>query len=360
MLKEIEEQPKVCQDIIDKRIDSKKKQINFDTLSASFIQKLKKIQRIVFVSCGTAYHASLVARYMMEEVVSIPCEDNVSSEFRYYSDPMLGKNDLVVLISQSGETADTIAALKEAQRRGAQVLAICNVVGSTIAREADAVIYTHAGPEIGVASTKAYVAQLLTLALFTVFLGKLRGALSVKPFNHFLDQFKKIPQHVKTVLGQKDQVNLAAEALKTKKNFLYLARGYNFATALEGALKLKEISYIHAHGYAAGEMKHGPIALVDRKLPIVYITPHSKTYEKMISNIEELKAREGIIVSVATQGDEEVKKRSRFTFSIPKVDEFFSPILTVIPVQLLAYRVAVLNGCDVDQPKNLAKSVTVE
>ena len=280
MLKEIEEQPRVCQDIIDKRIDRKRNRITFDTLSQSFETELVRANRVLFVSCGTAFHASIVGRYLMEEIVKVACEDNVSSEFRYYGDPLLGKKDVVILVSQSGETADTIAALKEAKRRGARVLAICNVVGSTIAREADAVIYTHAGPEIGVASTKAYVAQLVTLSLLAVHMAFLRKTITQKEQLQYLKALCQLPNQVKTALKQAPDIEKAAEALKSKRDFLYLARGFNVATALEGALKLKEISYIHAHGYAAGEMKHGPIALVDKNLPIVCIAPQSRTHEK--------------------------------------------------------------------------------
>jgi len=360
MLKEIYEQPDVSENILQKRIPSDRQGIVFSELTEKMIKQLKTARRLIFVSCGTAYHASIVARYLFEEIAHVACEENVSSEFRYYKDPQLNKEDIVVLISQSGETADTLAALKEAKLRGAKTLAICNVVGSTIAREADAVIYTHAGPEIGVASTKAYVAQLLTLSLLSIYVAQIRRQIDTKAFKTYLKELKLIPKKIQSILDNAKNIEQAAKKLYGLTNFLYLARGFNFANALEGALKLKEISYFHAHGYAAGEMKHGPIALVDNQLPIVCITPKSSTYEKMISNIEELKARDGIIVSIATRNDKCVRKLSGYTFEIPEIAECFSPILTVVPLQLFAYRIAVLNGCDVDQPKNLAKSVTVE
>jgi len=358
MLKEMFEQPEVIQETLNKRIIED--EICFDSITEEIQKRLKDLTRIYIVSCGTAYHAGLAAKYMLEEQARIPVEVNVSSEFRY-SDPILEKNDLVILISQSGETADTLAAMQEAKERGAFTLGVVNVVGSTIAREADAVIYTHAGPEIGVASTKAYIAQLTTLALFSLYLGTLRKTLEENKLKKLMDEIYKLPKAVKKILDkQTESIKACAKALYKKPDFIYLGRRYDFPTALEGSLKFKEITYTHAHGYAAGEMKHGPIALVDDNLPIVCIAPDSKTYEKMLSNIEEVKARSGIIVSVVTEGDVEIKKRSQFSFEVPKTPELFSPILTVIPLQLLAYHVAVLNGRDVDKPRNLAKSVTVE
>ena len=358
MLKEIHEQPRVLQETLEKRIGSSNK-IEFDTINSKIRQSLKSAKKIFVVSCGTAYHAGLVARYMLEEYARIPTEVHVSSEFRY-ADPIVTKGDIVVLITQSGETADTLAALREAKEKGAFTLAIVNVVGSTIAREADAVIYTHAGPEIGVASTKAYIAQLITLALFTINLGIIRRKISVKALRELIREARKLPHQVAQVLKQTQRVRRASEALFKKRNFLYLGRGYNYPTALEGALKLKEITYAHAHGYAAGEMKHGPIALIDSEQPVVCLVPNSKTYAKMISNIEEIHARNVIIISIATKGNHVVERLSRWVFWIPKTLEIFSPILTVVPLQLFAYQVAVLNHRDVDQPRNLAKSVTVE
>lgn len=362
MLKEIYEQPEVVRSTLEARV--KKGKIHFDSLSPKIVRWLKQIDRVHFVSCGTAYHAALVGNYMLGECVRLPAEATVSSEFRY-EDPVVGKNDLVILITQSGETADTLAALREAKQKGALTLAIVNVVGSTIAREADTVIYTHAGPEIGVASTKAYLAQLTVIALFAIFLGQIhpkrKKDFTPAKVKHLLRQLSKLPAQVKETLKAASVIKSCARAIRHQKNFLYLGRGYNFPNALEGALKLKEITYAHAHGYAAGEMKHGPIALVDSSQPVICLCPStSKTYEKMVSNIEEIKARQGIIISVATEGDEHVAQLSQYTFFVPETDEMLSPILTVIPLQLFAYQVAVMNQRDVDQPRNLAKSVTVE
>lgn len=358
MLKEIHEQPRVLEETLRKRIRVSNK-IEFDTINSKARRSLKSAKKIFVVSCGTAYHAGLVARYMFEEYARVPTEVHVSSEFRY-ADPIVTKGDVVLLITQSGETADTLAALREAKNKDAFTLAIVNVVGSTIAREADAVIYTHAGPEIGVASTKAYIAQLITLALFAIDLGVLRKRISANMLRDLIEETKKLSYQAAQVLKQASRIRRASGALFKKRNFLYLGRGYNYPTALEGALKLKEITYAHAHGYAAGEMKHGPIALIDREQPVVCLAPNSKTYAKMISNIEEIQARNGIVVSIATEGDRTVERLSRWVFWIPKALEIFSPILTVVPLQLFAYQIAVLNCRDVDQPRNLAKSVTVE
>ncbi len=358
MLKEIFDQPAVLEETLGKRI--KGSQIVWDTISPVIARKFKNINKIFVVSCGTAFHAGLAGKYMLEEYAKIPVETSVSSEFRY-CDPILSKKDMVILVSQSGETADTLAALQEAKARGAFTLAVVNVVGSTLAREADAVIYTHAGPEIGVASTKAYVAQLINLALFALWLGKLRGRVSSKDFGALIREVQKLPKYVRKFLKEdRPKVEECAAELGSKPNFIYLGRGYNYPTALEGALKFKEITYTHAHGYAAGEMKHGPIALVDENLPIICIAPKSRTYEKMMSNIEEVKARNGIIVSIGTRGDEKLRLKSSYYFEIPSMPEIFTCIMTVIPLQLLAYQVAVINGREVDQPRNLAKSVTVE
>jgi glucosamine--fructose-6-phosphate aminotransferase (isomerizing) len=358
MLKEIYDQPKVLEDTLRSRI-GKDGTINFDTLSSKATSRLKNARKFFIVSCGTAYHAGLVGRYMIEEYARAPVEVQVSSEFRY-CDPILTKDDVVILITQSGETADTLAALREAKEKGAFTLAIVNVVGSTIAREAHSVIYTHAGPEIGVASTKAYSAQLITLALFAVYLGVLKKHILSKQFQDLSAYFLKLPRQVTSILKNSVEVSKAVKVLFRKQNFIYLGRSYNYPNALEGALKLKEITYAHAHGYAAGEMKHGPIALIDKNQPVVCLVPCSKTYEKMVSNIEEIHARRGIIISIATEKDETVSKLSKWVFSVPKTLEFLSPILTVVPLQLFAYKVAVLNKRDVDQPRNLAKSVTVE
>lgn len=358
MLKEIHEQPRVLEETLRNRISAKGK-IRFDTLDSKATERLKRARKIFVVSCGTAYHAGLTARYMIEEYGRIPVEAHVSSEFRY-ADPILTKQDVVILITQSGETADTLAALREAKSKGALTLAIVNVVGSTIAREADNVIYTHAGPEIGVASTKAYLAQLISLALLAIHLGILRKQISSQAVDSLIREARKLPAQAEHILKDSEKIIACAKMLFRKRNFLYLGRGYNYPNALEGALKLKEITYAHAHGYAAGEMKHGPIALIDEHQPVVCLAPFSKTYEKMISNIQEIQARRGIIISIVTKGDKLVPSLSRWIFSVPKTSELFSPILTAIPLQLFAYQVAVLNHRDVDQPRNLAKSVTVE
>ena len=362
MLKEINEQPAVVKSILAAHV--KNGRILFDTINGKFTKRLKRIRKIHFVSCGTAYHAGLVGNYMMGECLDLPVEATVSSEFRY-EDPSVDEKDLVILITQSGETADTLAALREAKAKGALTLAVVNVVGSTIAREADCVIYTHAGPEIGVASTKAYLAQLTVTVLFSLYLAGIHPRRK-KYFSRLkikirLEEMLRLPAQLKETLHQEPAVIRCAKDLYRKKNFLYLGRGYNFPNALEGALKLKEITYAHAHGYPAGEMKHGPIALVDKHQPVICICPRSsKTYEKMLSNIEEIKAREGIIIAIAAKGDKRVAKLSTRVFSVPGTSEMFSPILTAVPLQLFAYHVAVLNDRDVDQPRNLAKSVTVE
>lgn len=358
MLKEMHEQPEVVKNILSKRI-RKEGEIFFDTLSKGFTKQMNSIKQVFMVSCGTAYHAGLVGKIAMEQYARIPCRTRVSSEFRY-SDPIVGEKDLVVLITQSGETADTLAALREAKSKGAMTLAVVNVVGSTIAREADAVIYTHAGPEIGVASTKAYMAQLTTLLLLVFYMAKFHGTIATKDFKNLVKEFKKIPDHCAKVMRESKRFEHCAQKHYTRRNFLYLGRGCNFPTALEGALKLKEISYAHAHGYAAGEMKHGPIALIDHEQPVICIAPDSFTYDKMISNIQEIRARDGIVIAIGTEGRKDLEKVADDFFSIPKVPEILSPLLTIIPLQFFAYKVAVLNGRDVDQPRNLAKSVTVE
>lgn len=362
MLKEINEQPEVVENILEARLEGGR--ISFDSIPSAAMQRLKRIERVHFVSCGTAYHAGLTGTYMMGECLDLPVEATVSSEFRY-EDPAVGKKDLVILITQSGETADTLAALREAKRKGALTLAVVNVVGSTIAREADALIYTHAGPEIGVASTKAYIAQLTVLALFSLFFAKnhpkRKKSFDEKKWKQCLEALPKLAQQIREALKQEPEIKAAAKKLFKKRNFLYLGRGYNYPNALEGALKLKEITYAHAHGYPAGEMKHGPIALIDSEQPVICICPEpSKTYEKMVSNIEEIKARRGIIIGIASQGDKNIPKLAAQTFFVPQSLEFFSPLLTVLPLQLFAYHVAVMNKRDVDQPRNLAKSVTVE
>lgn len=360
MLKEIFEQPDVVEHIVNTRLKDGK--VFIDTLKKpSITKRLKQVKNVHFVSCGTAYHAGIVGSYMLGDTTSIPSVREVSSEFRY-SDPAVDKDSLVILITQSGETADTLAALREAKSKGAFTLGIVNVVGSTIAREADAVIYTHAGPEIGVASTKAYLAQLLALAFFALFMGEIHPKKKLTPnkVKQMIKSLKALPDQIKETLKQEQRINECAKHLYRKQTFLYLGRGFNYPNALEGALKLKEITYSHAHGYPAGEMKHGPIALIDPNQPAICIATKAHTYDKMVSNIEEIRARKGIIISVATKGDRAVSKMSKYIFYVPETDEFLSPVLAAIPLQLFAYRVATLKKRDVDQPRNLAKSVTVE
>lgn len=368
MLKEIFEQAHILDNILDERC--KNNRISFQELGISD-DALKKVKRIAIVACGTAYHAGLTGKYMLEEYGKIPCWVDVSSEFRY-RDPLVDKKTLMIVISQSGETADTLAALREAKRHGAKVLAICNVLGSSIARESDGVIYTHAGPEIAVASTKAYTAQLAIFYLLTLYLAKLRKTVMPAKLKTLLKELRRVPALMEELLIEyKPEYNLlAAYAQGFKKYyhekhnktfFLYLARNINYPNALEGALKLKEIAYISAEGYPAGEMKHGPIALIDENPWVVCIAVKSKTYDKIISNIQEIKARNGIVIAIATEGDKEILHHNiNYLIEIPRVEELFSPLLVAIPLQLLAYYVAQAFGYDIDQPRNLAKSVTVE
>jgi len=322
------------------------------------IDRLVNSKRILISACGTSWHAALVGEYMLEQYARIPVEVEYASEFRYRN-PILSADDSIFFISQSGETADTLAALKEAKSRGALALGICNVVGSTIARESMSGVYIHAGPEIGVASTKAFTAQLVVLALITLLISKRKG-LKASECKKIADALNEIPSKIEQILKLNDEIENLAEEFKDSPNFLYLGRGYNFPAALEGALKLKEISYIHAEGYPAAEMKHGPIALIDENMPVVFIAPKDSTYEKILSNIQEVRARGGRIIAVADNGDGEVDKLVDYTIKIPRTIEMLTPILTSIPLQLLAYHIAVKKGLDVDQPRNLAKSVTVE
>ncbi|MFH1406896.1 MAG: glutamine--fructose-6-phosphate transaminase (isomerizing) [Candidatus Omnitrophota bacterium] len=356
MLKEIHEQPKAISDTLMGRI--KDDCVEFKEIGLSEAQ-LKNIKEIEIISCGTAWHAGLVGRYMLEGFAKIPVEADISSEFRY-RDTIVNKGTLVIAISQSGETADTLAGVRKAHEAGAKVISICNCLGSTLTRESDGLIYTYAGPEIAVASTKAYTAQLTALGLFTIYLGVLRGAINKQAAKKLLDELKHIPFYIEEILKDTTIVSECAKIYHNAKQVLCLGRRYNFPTALEAALKLKEISYINAEGYAAGEMKHGPIALIDENLPVVCIAPESGVYDKMISNIQEVKARRGRVIAIATKGDREIPRHADHTVYIPKTPEIFSPILAIVPLQLLAYHIAVLRGCDVDQPRNLAKSVTVE
>jgi len=358
MLKEINEQPKVLENILAQRIKKENHEVHFEELKIS-PKELAGIKNIVIVACGTAYHAGLCGKYIIEELCSIPVNIDVSSEFRYRG-PLINKGDLVISVSQSGETADTLAAAREAKIKGATTLTFCNVLGSTLVRESDGVIYTHAGPEIGVASTKAFTAQLGTFYLFALYLARLKKTLAREKIKGMLANLEAIPHLQMEVLKKQEMMKAIARRHHHFGSFLFLGRNINYPLALEGALKLKEISYIPAEGYAAGEMKHGPIALIDEYRAVVCIVPESKTYAKMASNIQEIRSRRGIIIAIATEGDDKIKELTREVIYIPKTDELFSPLLAAIPLQLLAYYVATKRGCDVDQPRNLAKSVTVE
>jgi glucosamine--fructose-6-phosphate aminotransferase (isomerizing) len=357
MLKEIYEQPEVMKQATRGRLLPGEGAVKLGGITLSN-RELKQIRRIVITACGTSWHAALVGEYMLETYAQIPVEVEYASEFRYRR-PLLEPDDLVIVISQSGETADTLAALREARERGVVVIGICNVVGSTIARETDMGVYTHAGPEIGVASTKAFSTQLAVLALLTIRLGRLRY-LSPEGANDIINGMLALPDQIQSVLDRADAIKQAAERFQGHENSLYLGRGFNFPVALEGALKMKEISYIHAEGYPAAEMKHGPIALVDENMPVVFIATRDRVYEKILSNIEEVRARGGCIIAVATEGDEEIKRYAQHVLYVPETLDLLTPILTVVPLQLLAYFTAVARRCDVDRPRNLAKSVTVE
>jgi len=358
MLKEINEQPKILENLINSRWHKKTGKIFFQEQNINEAT-LKDIKNIFIVACGTAYHAGMVAKYVLESFCQVPAQIDVSSEFRY-RDLLIGPETLVIAISQSGETADTLAGIREAKRHGCSVISICNVLGSTLTRESDGVIYIHAGPEIGVASTKAYTAQLTALYLFAFYLAQIKGVLSSAKINKLLVELRKVPEFQSEILKQQQKIATLARKHSHLGSFLYLGRNVNYPSALEGALKLKEISYIPAEGYAAGEMKHGPIALIDEYRAVVCIAPCSKVYEKMISNIQEIRSRKGKIIAIASVGDQEIKELTREVIYIPKIEEIFSPLLVVLPLQLMAYHIAVKRGCDVDQPRNLAKSVTVE
>jgi len=357
MLKEINEQPRIIEDLLSLCIQKDNK-VNFAEQNIPE-GSLRSIKNISIVACGTAYHAGLVGRYILEAVCGIPINVDVSSEFRY-RDLLINEDTLVIAISQSGETADTLAGIREAHKRGAKVLSICNVLGSTLTRESDGVIYTHAGPEIGVASTKAYTAQLIALYLFAFYLGGIRNTLSNGRRSKLIDELMHVPNLMAELLKGQNEIARLSRRHSHLGSFLYLGRNINYPSALEGALKLKEISYIPAEGYAAGEMKHGPIALIDEYRAVVCIAPQSKVYDKMVSNIQEIKSRKGRIIAIATKGDDGIRDLTKEIIYIPKIEEFFSPLIVALPLQLLAYHIAVKRGCDVDQPRNLAKSVTVE
>ena len=357
MLKEIFEQPRTVENALRGRIDHDEGTAKFGGLNLS-VAELRAIDQIVITACGTSWHAGLVGEYLIEEFAHIPVEVEYASEFRYRNAP-IEKNTLVLAITQSGETADTLASLRETKRRGHKVLALCNVVGSTIAREADGGIYLHAGPEIGVASTKAFTSQVTALTLLALLMGRMR-MLSLNRGQQIIRALEQIPAQIEAVLKQSDLILKIAEKYKDARNFFFLGRQYNFPVALEGALKLKEISYIHAEGYPAAEMKHGPIALIDEHTPSVVIVPSDPMYEKTLSNLQVVKARRGPIIALATEGNKDIQKEADDVIYLPQTIEPLFPLLAVIPLQLLAYHVAVARGCDVDKPRNLAKSVTVE
>jgi glucosamine--fructose-6-phosphate aminotransferase (isomerizing) len=358
MLKEIFEQPKSILDTLRGRIDPETKDIILGGLS-DYEQKLANANRIIIVACGTSWHAGLLGEYLFEDLARIPVEVEYASEFRYRN-PIINENDIVLAISQSGETADTLAALKLAKQKGATILGVCNVVGSSIARLTDAGVYTHAGPEIGVASTKAFTTQVAVLTLMALRIAQLKGTITNTDYHSIINEMELISQKVEKVLESAKLIEEVAKVFKDVNNFLYLGRGYNFPVALEGALKLKEISYIHAEGYPAAEMKHGPIALIDDDMPIVVIATKKGNYEKVVSNIQEVKARGGRLIAIVTEGDVTVKEMADYVIEIPECSESLTPLLTNIPLQLLSYYIAVMRGCNVDQPRNLAKSVTVE
>ena len=358
MLKEIYEQPDAIIDTFRGRLHRSQQQILLSGLEENK-EVFQNAKRIIIIACGTSWHARLVGVYMFEDAARIPVEVEYASEFRYRN-PVITKEDVVIAISQSGETADTLAAIKLAKESGAFVFGICNVVGSSIARAADTGAYTHAGPEIGVASTKAFTTQITLLMLIGLRLGQLRGTWSAEEFNRVAEELETLPKAVQTVLKTEKEIEQIAKNYKDAANFLYLGRGYNFPVALEGALKLKEISYIHAEGYPAAEMKHGPIALIDKNMPVVVIATNKGHYENVVSNVQEIKSRDGKIIAVVTNGDKSVKALADHVIEIPEVTESLTPILASVPLQLLAYHIAVMRGCNVDQPRNLAKSVTVE
>ena len=358
MLKEIYEQPSVIKDTYRGRLLAKEGIIKLGGLE-DHLKKFTNAERIIIVACGTSWHAGLVAEYIFEDLTRIPVEVEYASEFRYRN-PIISEKDVVIAISQSGETADTLAAIKLAKEKGAFVYGICNVVGSTISRETDSGTYTHAGPEIGVASTKAFTTQITVLTMIALKIAHIKGTISQRHYMAHLRELEMIPTHVAEALKGEDKIKEIAEVFKDATNFLYLGRGHNFPVALEGALKLKEISYIHAEGYPAAEMKHGPIALIDEQMPVVVIAVNSNHYKKVVSNIEEIKARKGKIIAVVTEGDTEVKELADFIMEVPKTPESLSPLVTTIPLQLLSYHIAVMLDRNVDQPRNLAKSVTVE
>lgn len=358
MLKEIYEQPRSIRDSMRGRLRPSTGHVELGGIR-DYIQKFVHAKRIIIVGCGTSWHAGLVGEYLFEDIARIPVEVEYASEFRYRN-PVLSEDDVVIAISQSGETADTLAAIELAKSKGATIIGICNVIGSSIPRMTHAGSYTHAGPEIGVASTKAFTAQVTVLTLMALHVAHEKGSITSSRFHRLLIELDAIPEKIEKVLAQNDKIKYIADIYKNVHNALYLGRGYNFPVALEGALKLKEISYIHAEGYPAAEMKHGPIALIDEEMPVIVVAPRAGAYEKIISNIQEVKARKGKIIAIITEGETQINEMADHTIEIPDCEECLMPLITVIPLQLLSYHVAVMRGCNVDQPRNLAKSVTVE
>ena len=358
MLKEIHEQPQAIIDTLRGRLLTDKGIIKISGLENN-MKRFLNAERIIIVACGTSWHAGLVAEYIFEDFARIPVEVEYASEFRYRN-PIITEKDIVIAISQSGETADTLAAIKLAKSKGAFVFGVCNVVGSSIARENDSGVYTHAGPEIGVASTKAFTTQITVLTLIALRLARAKGTMTSADYRLYLQELELIPKKIKKVLETDEHIKAIAKKYLLSTNCLYLGRGYNFPVALEGALKLKEISYIHAEGYPAAEMKHGPIALIDDRMPVIVIATSKGHYEKVVSNIQEIKSRSGKIIAVVTEGDTTVRDLADHVIEIPETEEALTPLLTTIPLQLLSYHIAVMRGCNVDQPRNLAKSVTVE
>ncbi len=358
MLKEIYEQPRSIKDTMRGRLDEEKLKVGLGGLR-NYQQRMLNADRFIIVACGTSWHAGLVGEYLIEDLARIPVEVEYASEFRYRN-PIITEKDVVIAISQSGETADTLAAIELAKSKGALIIGVCNVVGATIPRTTHAGSYTHAGPEIGVASTKAFTSQVTVLTMMALSLGYAKGTVTEARYRQLVSELELIPSKIEVALKANDQIKYISSLFKDARNFLYLGRGYNFPVALEGALKLKEISYIHAEGYPAAEMKHGPIALIDEEMPVVFIATKKGAYEKVVSNIQEVKARKGKIIAIVTEGDTTVKSMADFVIEIPETEEELMPLLSVIPLQLLSYHIAVMRGCNVDQPRNLAKAVTVE
>lgn len=358
MLKEIYEQPKVIADALRGRMNATQGWIKLGGIS-EYATRIEKAERFIITACGTSWHSALIGEYLIEDLARVPVEVEYASEFRYRN-PIINENDVVIAISQSGETADTLAALELAKERQALIYGICNVIGSSIARVSHAGSYTHAGPEIGVASTKAFSTQITILTLIALQLAQQKGTISASKLREILYELEHMPKKIEEVLKLDDQIREIAEIYKGARNFLYLGRGYNFPVALEGALKLKEISYIHAEGYPAAEMKHGPIALIDEEMPVVFMATNQSAYEKIISNVQEVKARKGKVIAIVHKGDKELSKLADHVIEVPETEEVLSPLLSSIPLQLLAYHIAIFRGCNVDQPRNLAKSVTVE